>query len=634
MNRLIAAILLVFLLEGCSAKSAALTPTQLPVSPTSTASPASTSTPTSTTTPTLTETPVPTATPTPRTAINPIDIEQITLLNVMAVIGGRGVAWSPDGKSIALVNEIGVSIFNADDLTQQLSFPIKGGAAYVLYNADGAKLAISDGRYWGKILDASTGQVLLEFTNYNDVIDFCPDGKILTSYYGPDLSGKMACASVETHTKLTNTRRAWTIIASPDETMAATGGMYDDAQVIELPSGNLLQSVKGSDQIYQTPMVSLGISPDDQTLVTANIEGTNNFWNIATGEQVHTIVTPDYVSNMAFSPDGSCLVLVSATSLQVVTMSDFQVRQAGGVSPGKVDSISFSPDGKLMATGSETGPVLFWSTENWQETHLNLDDNLGGRDIVFSPNGTYLVSMNKQKTIQVWDINSGKVLLKLDASPYWFGCAIFSPDSTKLAIGTAGYEKNGDLKNFQAGIQIWDVASSKLITTLVGHPYSSADQVGNEVVALAYSPDGKILASSGGYYDNKIHLWDTETWQQTSIIAEHGIYNILFSPDGNTLFTSSGEGLELWDFRNKETIRTLLLGSPFALSPDGQLIADVVWKNMIVRVFQVENGKLAFQQQLTSKSWGSGELAIAFSPDGGLLAVGGWDGGLRIFGLP
>ncbi len=453
----------------------------------------------------------------------------------------------------------------------------------------------------------------------------------------------MACDSLKAQTILTNIRQQRTIGMRPDETIAALGGGYDDASLMNLTSGVQLKAYKGPVEKSQNPIQSLGISPDHQVLVTANIEGRTNFWNISSGEQIHTLTTQDFVTDMAFNPDGSRLALISATLLQVVTLADYHIQQAGSVSPGKVNSISFSPDGKWMATGYATGPIRLWSTDSWQEIPLKLEDNSEGGKVLFSPNGAYLAATNLN-SVRVWELSSEKMVLKSESGSQKFLCATFSPDSIHLAIGTQEEQQNGDPKNFQAGIQIWDVETGQLINTMVGHPYANNGVVGNWVNALAFTPDGGTLAS-GGFLESKIRLWDVNTGQQTGVIAQHfgGIYRILFSADQSILVSSSvDKTVRLWDLANKKTLQTLNIPEadwytdiPLALSPNGELIVAATWNNMTVRIWQLKDGKQVFDQMLTTRPYyGFNEMAVAFSPDGGLLAVGGWDGRLRIYGLP
>ena len=662
MYKLVSILFLVLFMTGCSLSP--ILPAQTkqlltlapsvtsPPSTIATLLPSATRTTTTTSIPSATSTAVATplstatstSTPIPRIPIGPDNIDQLALVHVFDVVGGKDVAWSPDGKNLALVNEAGVSIFDATNLTQIQSFPIKGGGRYLLFNSDGSKLAVSDATKWIKVLDPNTGKVLSDVKSFTDIKDFCPNGEYLTSDSVPGfMYGKMDCIQYKTHVLLANTFHT-SLVTSLDGTIAVLGLDQADLQVIELPSGKVLQSIKGPKQNYQIGITSLAISPDNKIVAVGDTESTTALYTVSTGEQIHLFNDQAWIGGLSFSPDGSQLAQISSIGLDVINLTDFSVQTVGGATAGAVSSIAFSPDGRWMVTDTVAGPIRFWSTTNWQEIKHNLDENSGGNKVIFSSDGAYLAS-NNLKIIRVWEFTSGKVVLKVDAGLQWFSCLAFSPDGKQLAIGIRGGKKNGNLKDYQSGIQIWDVMSAKLINTMIGHPYSTSDEVGNVINALAYAPDGKTLASGGWYYDNKFRLWDIETGKQLAVIAEHiaGIREILFNNDGSILFSSSADmTIGLWDLQKMETLRTLRFPEidvydeiPMALSPDGQLVAAATPWFMTFRIWQVKDGKVVIKQALSSNrnSFTRG-MALAFSPNGGLLAVGGWDGRLRVYGVP
>ncbi len=110
----------------------------------------------------------------------------------------------------------------------------------------------------------------------------------------------------------------------------------------------------------------------------------------------------------------------------------------------------------------------------------------------------------------------------------------FAPDGKTLAVscGTVGQAGAGR-------IVLWDVESGKKLGTLVGHT--------NAVSALAISPDGKLLASSG--YDRTMRLWDLNSRKE--LHQSHCFppaSELTFSRDGKTLISSSPENhIRLWD---------------------------------------------------------------------------------------
>jgi WD40 repeat protein len=109
------------------------------------------------------------------------------------------------------------------------------------------------------------------------------------------------------------------------------------------------------------------------------------------------------------------------------------------------------------------------------------------KSVTFSPDGSKLVSVSDNGTIQIWDAQSGKVLQTLRGHGDWVLSVTFSPDGTKLASGSA-----------DKTIKIWDIKTAKALQTLRGHR--------NSLESVTFSPDGTKLAS--GSLDRTIKIWD------------------------------------------------------------------------------------------------------------------------------
>src|SRR5262245_25281754 len=155
------------------------------------------------------------------------------------------------------------------------------------------------------------------------------------------------------------------------------------------------------------------------------------------------------------------------------------------------------------------------------------------------------------------------------------------------------------------------------------------------VTALAFSPDGKVLAS-GGRDDGVVHLWDATTGKELRRFLGHkrppnsanarSIHSIAFFPDGKTVASVSGDSLRLWDAGTGKESRQFGergAGVCLALSPDGKLLAsaggwDKQLRLWVLRLWEASSGK-----ELGQLSGHEGIImAAAFSADGRTLASG------------
>ena len=275
---------------------------------------------------------------------------------------------------------------------------------------------------------------------------------------------------------------------------------------------------------------------------------------------------------------------------------------------GRVRRIAFSPDGRHLTSGSSDRTVRIWDLESGESRVL--EGHAGGvNSVAFSPDGRHLASGSSDRTVRIWDLESreGRVL---EGHAGGVNSIAFSPDGRQLASGSS-----------DGTVRVWDLASGES-RVLRGHA--------GGVNSVAFSPDGRYLAS--GSSDRTVRIWDLESGE-SRVLEGHagGVNSIAFSPDGRQLASgSSDRTLRVWDLASGESL--VLRGhaggvNSVAFSPDGRYFASGS-SDRTVRIWDIENG-----ESRVLRGHADWIRSVAFSPDGMRLASGSSDRTVRIWDI-
>ncbi len=404
--------------------------------------------------------------------------------------------FAPDGKTLAgMSGKQSISVWNIAD--GRLRFTIKGCRGRLAFSPDGKHL-LCGGDEAIRLYETATGKEVRQFERHPGIVyalAFSPDGK--------------------------------TVAAAGEYTI----GLWDVA------TGKRRHPLAG----HATPVASVAFSPDGSGLASGDqLEGTLIVWSLKDRKPHYTFAGhyPNVLS-LAYSPDGK--ILASGDGYRGTGGFDAQIRlwdlSAGRLLrqfPGHLNSVerlAFSPDGRRLASVGHDARTRVWEVATGKRLLQIRGEDTWDRSIALSPDGKTLLVSGSHGELALWRSDSGRKVRDLlpttgDPRPM-IQYAAFLPDGrTVLACESS----NGSSKFNEA--RLWDAESGRLLRSF------SLGDAGGPRDCRALSPDGNTLAATGSFNDPVIHLWDTTTGKGVGQFSGHkggAPMSLAFSADGKLL---------------------------------------------------------------------------------------------------
>ena len=239
------------------------------------------------------------------------------------------------------------------------------------------------------------------------------------------------------------------------------------------------------------------------------------------------------ISDVAVSPDENLIAIASRLGVWLYDAhtKDF-VSLLAVEGTGLLSKVVFSPDSTRIVTGDWDGKITLWDLKT--ATALATYIHKGYiNSITFSPNGKFIATGSRDATATLWDVETGTACFTITHQDSVTSTA-FSPDGTLLAASSR--DATATLWHIDTEEIRWTFThESREITFDVGHVETfNTGGIGD----IAFSPDGKYVATAGQRTDLCTTLWDVETGEQLWCVThEKQINAVAFSPDGTSMAT-------------------------------------------------------------------------------------------------
>ena len=318
-------------------------------------------------------------------------------------------------------------------------------------------------------------------------------------------------------------------------------------------------------------VVAMTVSPDGRRMLTAGADQTLTLWTSAVVEGQRSELLGEYPAHPRaadFSPDGASVAVAAAgfateTELYLYDVATQQEKYKVTF-PGCVRNLAFAPAGNLIALGFEKKRVLLIDAATGREVAeleaqpANVPPVSGqfGR-VEFSRDGKWLFSSCYDDDIRVYDVAQRKLVKTLKGR---------KGRILSLAVCANQKELVACIRGKPA--IFWDLENAENRFTLPSQP-------GDGIFSVAYSPDGKLLATGSNNDFCCIRRADTGNVLQTFEAHRGIVFEVAFSPDCKLLATAGEDGLvKLWDVATGKLARTYDCESGRVLyvrfSPDGK----------------------------------------------------------------
>ena len=278
----------------------------------------------------------------------------------------------------------------------------------------------------------------------------------------------------------------------------------------------------------------------------------------------------------------------------------------------RVMSVAWSPDGRRALSGAYDKTVRLWEVETGRCLRVLEGHTDSVNSVAWSPDGRHALSGADDNTVRLWEVETGRCLRLLEGHTASVWSVAWSPSGRRALSGADDHT-----------VRLWEVETGRCLRVFKGHT--------DGVNSVAWSPDGRRALSGGA--DHTVREWEVETGHYLRVLEGHTacVVSVAWSSDGrHALSGADDKTVRLWKLETGRCLRVFEGHTDSVLSvtwsPDGRRALSGA-ADRTVRVWEVETGRcLRVLEGHTTRVW-----SVAWSPDGRRALSGAADRTVRVW---